>query len=108
MGRAHAHPGSVLSVDTIAEPIRDNYGFLVALGGTVGGLQSLTNPTAAGALGRGIRSPMQNGDGIGPNEQPPSQNPSIRARLNHLENGIYTNSGTAFITPFEGPFCLAQ
>ena len=108
MGRAHAHPGSVLSVDTIAEPIRDNYGFLVALGGTVGGLQSLTNPT--GTLGRGIRSPKQNADGIGPSSTPPSQNPSIRVRLNDMENngGIYINSGIGFVTPFEGPFYLAQ
>jgi hypothetical protein len=107
MGRVRNQIGSVLSADPIAEPTPDNYGFLVALGGVGPGLQSLQNPTPANIQG-GIRTFFQNGDGIGQNDVPPSMAPTIFMRLNHQVGGQYVNAGVAFITPFEGPFCLPQ
>jgi hypothetical protein len=107
MGRARTQIGNVASTDPTIETTQDNYGFLVALGGVGPGLQSLQNPTAAN-IQSGIRSPLINGDILGPNNNPPSMFPTIFMRLNQQVSGQYVNAGMAFITPFEGPFCLPQ
>ena len=81
-----------MSTSSEAEPILDNYGFVnIACGGFP------MNGTA------GIRDYRTNGDGVGPMNQPPTQQPSIRQRL--IENQV---AGGAFINPFEGPFYLPQ
>jgi hypothetical protein len=91
-GRRHLAPGSAASLDTTIETTLDNYGWMnVVLGG---------DPLDATA---GIRNFVENGDGMGPGGNPPSQQPSIYMRLN--DNTV---AGGAYITPLEGPFYLPQ
>lgn len=89
-GRRHLAVG-VASVDTTIETTQDNYGFYnIACGG---------NPMSLTPLG--IRQYSTNGDGVGPNNQAPSQNPSMKVRLS---NNVY--AGGAFLAAMEGPHIL--